>query len=130
MKLLGIDYGTRRVGLAVGDTESRLAVPFEVFNVGSNFWEQLTALVKKETIDEMVVGMPLSLRDGGEGGEMVAAARSFIADLRVRIPLPIHEVDERFSTDMAGRLLDIRKKDLDAVAAAVILQSYLDRVSL
>lgn len=127
MKYLGIDFGTRRVGLAMGDTETRVAMPLEILLMDEKFWERLTKLVRDEKVDEIVVGMPRSLRDAGVHGQTATLVADFIDELKMRVPLPVHEEDERFSTALANRLLKGSKKDRDSVAAAAILQSYLDR---
>lgn len=129
MKYLGIDFGTRRVGLAVGDTETRVAMPLETLSADEKFWERLTKLVQDEKVDEIVVGMPRSLRDAGVHGEIATLVADFIDELKTRVPLPVHEEDERLSTALADRLLKGSKRDRDAVAAAAILQTYLDRTA-
>lgn len=130
MKYLGIDFGLRRVGLALGDTETRVAMPIETVLLDSEIWDRLAKLVREENIEEIVVGMPRSLRDAGVHGEVATLAHDFIDECKTRLAIPVHEEDERFSTALADRLLKTHtKKDRDSVAAAAILQSYLDRTA-
>lgn len=127
MRLLGIDFGTKRIGLAVGDTEIRIATPLRTLANDTTLWQSLIEIVRGEEIREIVVGMPHSFKEKREAGEAERAVQQFIDELRARVPLPIKTEDERFSTHLAHRLLGSIKKDRDAVAAAVILQSYFDR---
>ncbi len=127
MKYLGIDYGTKRVGIAVGDSESKIAMPLTTLVSNETFWDALARLLKDEEIDEVVIGMPVTLRKGTREGETVRGVEWFMNELAQRFSLPTHEEDERFSTDMAGRFTGGAKKDRDAIAAAIILQSYLDK---
>lgn len=130
MKYLGIDFGLRRVGLALGDADTRVAVPIETVLMDEKIWDRLGKLVREEAIQEMVVGMPRSLRDAGVHGEIATLAKDFIDECKSRFSLAVHEEDERFSTALANRLLKTHtKKDRDSVAAAAILQSYLDRTA-
>lgn len=126
MKLLGIDFGTKRVGLAIGDTDSKVAVPLEVLLFDERFWDELVRLIQKEEIEGIVVGLPQTLR--GEEGKIAEAVREFMGELKTRVSVPVYEEDERMSSKMADRFPEAAKKDRDAVAAAIILQSHLDRL--
>ncbi|MBI4280749.1 Holliday junction resolvase RuvX, partial [Candidatus Uhrbacteria bacterium] len=118
MKLLGIDYGTKRIGLAVGDTESRLASPLFTLQNDKNFWDAFLKLIEDEKIDQTVIGLPLSLRQkNGKEGETEQEVRQFIIELQKRASLPAATEDERFSSDLADRLVGLKGKDRDAVAA-------------
>ncbi len=128
MKLLGLDYGRQHLGLAIGDTELRLASPLITLKNGPRFWNGIAKILKEEEIGAIVIGWPLSLSGGAIAGEALREVQTLSEELGRRFALPIYVEDERFSTDLAARLLVGRKKDQDAVAAAVILQSYLDRL--
>lgn len=129
MKLLGIDYGAKRVGLALADMETKLAVPLRTMVYDDTFWSSFADLVREEPIERIVVGMPKSLRGGAARGTSEGEVEKFIEELKQRFPAAtLATEDERFSTRLAHRLLGGLKKDQDAVAAAVILQSYLDRL--
>lgn len=131
MKLLGIDYGTKRIGLAVGDTDSKIASPIKTLSFDESFWSNLKSIVREERIEKIIVGMPKSLgvkRNEETKMESEKGVERFIEKLK-NLKISIETEDERFSTHLANRLLGNIKKDRDAVAAAVILQSYLDRPS-
>lgn len=133
MRFLGLDVGRSRVGVALSDPDGRLAFPFTVINAArtSEVYSQLKGIVDKEKVDEVVVGLPLTLR--GERGPQARETTSFADGLSGELGIPIHFWDERLSTKKAGQVLseaDIRaarrKQVVDMVAATVILQSYLD----
>lgn len=128
MKFLGIDFGTRRVGLAVGDTETKLAVSLKTLFFDSRFWDELEKVAREEEIDEFVLGMPRSMKDAGEAGELARKVKEFKKELAARLSLPIHEEDERLSSAAADRFIKETGGDRDAVAASIILQSYLDHI--
>ncbi|MDR7550371.1 MAG: Holliday junction resolvase RuvX [Armatimonadota bacterium] len=133
-RVLAIDPGERRWGLAVSDPTGRIALPLEVYErVG---WREdvayLRAVIARYGAGELVVGRPLTAR-GGAGVQAGRAAR-LAARLREALRLPVTEVDERFSTAAAERTLRAggvrsrqRRARRDAIAAALILQPYLDR---
>ncbi len=130
--LLGIDFGLRRLGLAVSDPERRVAVPLGVHDLRRDgpFADRLPALVREREVGGIVVGLPLRA-DGGEG-DMAARARGFADELARLTGLAVRLVDERYtSSEAAGRLRDgggrrIAKGRIDAVSAQILLQSHLD----
>lgn len=122
-RYLGIDYGEKRIGLALGDSESRIAIPFEVV---ANL-DEVIKIIKQEEIDEIVIGLPLTMKS--EAGIMSGVVDKFIAELITKTKLPIIEMDERLSSISADKLLGSKDKSRrDAVAAMVILQTYLDKL--
>ncbi len=139
MRVLAIDHGERRLGLAISDPSGTIAMPLEVLSrVG---WVKdlasLRRVIDAQRVDEIVVGRPLTTH--GAVGPQAHAAMRFAARLRETLALPVTEVDERFSTTAAERVLREggrrsrdrgardRRTRRDAVAAALILQPYLDR---
>lgn len=136
MRVLGIDLGSTRVGIAVGDTETRLATPVEVLvRRGADLAADRRAirdLVAEWEATQIVVGLPLSL-DGTDGPAATAARAEAIEIERVTgVPVALH--DERLSTVTAHHALREaglssrrRRSVVDAMAAAVILQDWLDR---
>jgi putative Holliday junction resolvase len=133
-RLLGIDVGTRRVGVAVSDPTGTIAQSLTVFPRRS--WEQIiravAAVTREYRVDAVVVGLPVRLT--GEEGEAAAAARKFAERLRAAVEAPVLLEDERLSTAEAERVMleaDVRRAKRrarrDAVAAALILQRHLDR---
>ena len=133
--ILGIDPGERRVGLAVADFETRFARPLEV--IDSQAQEpvaRIKALVEGLGVSTVVVGRPVGL--GGTGGAAVQRQQRLVAQLRAAVAVPVVEHDERLTTVVAERGLRAagasgarRKAMRDAVAAQVMLQSYLDRAT-
>ena len=132
-RLLGVDYGSVRIGLAVSDPERRLASPLAVYERRGRERdaEYFHALTAAEEIGVLVVGLPVHL-DGREG-QKAAEARTFGAWLAETTGLPVVFWDERFSTVeaesalwQAGLTHKKRKARRDRVAAQILLQAYLD----
>lgn len=136
MKILGLDYGDRRIGVALSDAFGWTAQGLEVIERRreGNEIERITELVKMNEVSEIVVGLPKNM-DGSVGprGEICI---EFAETLRETLDLPVHLWDERLSTVSAERALleaDVsrkkRKKVVDKMAASLILQNYLDAKS-
>lgn len=132
MRLLGVDTGEKRIGLAVCDPLGIVAVPLCVLaRRGRGDLEDIAEIARREAVEEIVVGLPLSLN--GTTGPQALRALHFGHALREQSGLPVVFWDERFSTVEAERgMLDAglsrRRRDArrDASAAAVMLQDYLD----
>jgi putative Holliday junction resolvase len=131
--VLGIDLGDARIGVAISDPERRLAVPVVTVHVGQPPGELLAIarLAGERGATLIVVGLPLSLR--GEHGVRAGHAESFADALRGVVDVPVELHDERLSTVEAERALAAagtrgreRRRAVDAAAAAVILQAWLD----
>lgn len=132
-RLLGLDYGTVRVGFAVSDEEQRLAVPLETYTRRNREHDarHLNAMIGDYRIIGLVVGLPLHM--GGEEGEKAGEARRFGAWAAEVSGLPVAFWDERLSTaqadeHLAAAKLNPKKRKLlrDKIAAQIMLQSYLD----
>ena len=133
--VLGFDFGRRCIGVAVGETVTGGVRPLAALTAhnGEPDWPALDTLLHTWMPAALVVGLPLD-HDGG-GRAITAAARAFAAQLRARYALPVHLCDERHSSQEATRRFAAqrargqrRRRDaarLDAVAAAVILESWL-----
>lgn len=133
-RVLAIDPGERRLGIAISDPMGRIALPLEVRErTGwSGDLAYLRKLVETYRVGEVVVGRPLTA--GGAVGHQAESAARFALRLRAALWIPVVEVDERFSTAGADRAMREggaagrqRRRQRDAVAAALILQPYLDR---
>lgn len=131
-RYMGVDFGEKRVGLAHADDEQRLAIPHRVFEFGDSREEDMEhlALIIKGDADVIVVGLPLT--KAGEEGPMAKKVREFAQDLQFRTDLPLHFQDERFTTRanvglLQGMPTEERRKLEDALAAAGILQTWLDK---
>ena len=128
---MGIDYGSRRVGVALSDRLGIAAHPFEVLEAGPGLGRRLADLVAAEDVAKVVVGLPVSL----DGSEHAAARRTrrFVDRLRPLVGVEVVLYDERLTTRIAeGVLVEAgtsrakRRRRVDKVAAAVMLQGYLD----
>lgn len=135
-KLLGIDYGSRRIGAATGDTQTRIALPLRVVASKGEPVQDAAAvaeLARREGIDAFVVGLPLNMRDGSDSRQ-TTLTRAFAAQLAEASRLPVHLQDERLTSYAAAEVLDEagvpakKRRGLnDLIAAQKILQAYLDR---
>ncbi|MFM7551235.1 MAG: Holliday junction resolvase RuvX [Actinomycetota bacterium] len=125
MKVLALDYGTARTGVAVGDATGALARPLEVIErVGAPAgMARLLAIVAEHEPDLLLVGLPV-LPDGGRG-EQADATLAFVGRLRAACEVPIEMEDERFTSRIAQTKGGAA--GLDARAAAELLQGWLDR---
>jgi putative Holliday junction resolvase len=132
-RVLGLDPGERRIGVAISDATGTIATPVEFIDRKVRGYEQrLQHLCSEWEITEIVIGLPLSL-DGAEG-PAAARVREFGVDVAVVAGLPVLFQDERFTTVTAERALiegGVRRRSRtskrDQVAAAVMLQSFLDK---
>lgn len=135
--LLGFDFGEARIGVAVGEFETAQANPLTTIHAQSNRarFDAIGALIAEWQPVQLVVGLPLGL--DGEPQQRTARCQRFANQLNGRYGLPVATVDERFSSAEAERLLgdaglkhwQDRKPVLDAAAAQIILQHYLDKTS-
>lgn len=128
MKFLGIDYGEKNIGLATGDDETRLASPFGILeNKDRDFvLGGLKEICLEEEIGKIIIGLPLTM--SGEIGPQAGRVNDFIYFLKNNFDFPIETEDERLTSAMVDKLIEESGvKERDAVAAMIILQSYLDR---
>jgi putative Holliday junction resolvase len=127
---LGIDYGEKRIGLATGDLETRIASPFMILeNNGDDFvLKEIKKICEGEKIEKIIVGLPLTLE--AKKGEQANEVLNFIDFLKNNIPIPVEIEDERMTSVMVDKLDGARRgrKERDAVSAMIILQSYFDHV--
>ena len=128
---LGIDYGHVRIGVAVGDSDTRLARPLQTLQKVAEPARTIGALAYIEAATELVVGLPRSL--DGEDTIQTAAVRAFAHHLHVTLGHPVHLMDEAATSSQAEAELKARGKayakgDIDQLAATIILQDYLDQL--
>jgi putative Holliday junction resolvase len=130
--LLGFDFGTKRIGVAVGQTVTGTARPLAVLNAkqGIPAWENVKALIDTWQPDALIVGIPLNM-DGSEQ-PLTLAARRFAHALEKNFKLPVYGMDERLtSVDARARVFDeggykaLKNASIDSVAAQLILQNWL-----
>lgn len=133
MRILAIDHGTRRMGIAVGDDSTSLATPVEYIPAQpfADFLVRLRQLLREREADLILVGMPRNM--DGSYGPAALKVQEFVAVLKETIAIPIKTWDERLTSAQANRFLsqaevkrDKRRERVDQIAAAILLQSYLD----
>lgn len=124
MKVLALDYGSARTGVAVSDPTGTLARPLEVVEKASTTagLRRLAEVIEREEVERIVVGLPVTLR--GERGAQAEETEAFVSALRGITDVPIESFDERFTTKLA----EAQPSDAppDAVAAAHLLSTYLE----
>ncbi len=135
MKAMGIDFGLKRIGVAFSDETKFLATPYEVY-VRQNPEQDLqhfVDLINKNKVDEVVCGLPMNMQ--GDEQEIADQTREFMDELQAKVAVRLSFVDERLSSVLAEDVLKQserdwrkRKQKLDAVAASIILQDYLDNM--
>ena len=132
MRILAIDHGDKRIGLAICDEEERVAVPYGMMeNRGTDFVvQEFTRIVHEERIEKMLVGLPLHIDERATNAQLQKVHR-FIGVLRGALQVTIETIDERFSSVEADRRVEGIPKKLraqrDALAATIFLQDYLDQ---
>lgn len=133
-RYLGIDYGEKRVGLAISDPTLTIAQPLQTLQYASvkKLILNILNVVKEKEIEKIVLGLPLNLK--GKDSSKTKEVRQFAEDLKNQLKIPIELMDERFTTMEAQRILrqlgkrGSKSRDIiDQVAAQNILQTYLDR---
>jgi putative Holliday junction resolvase len=127
-RILAIDPGERRIGVAAADTRVGVAVPLTTIEAGRDPVEAVARLAEEQGASAIVVGLALSL--SGALGPQARRAQELAQALSERLDIPVHTWDERLSTAQARRQgppgRRARRGDLDAAAAAITLQAYLD----
>lgn len=119
---LGVDWGEARIGLALGDNETKLASPFKTVSE----LKEVLAVIKEEEIDEVVIGRPFKMLNSKF--QISNQYQNFFQKLKQEIKIPVIEIDERLSSKAADRLEGNKKTKAgrDEIAAMIILQQYLD----
>ena len=126
MRVLAIDIGERRIGVAIADARAPVAIPLETVEAGPDPVETVVRLVERHRADMLLVGLPVSLTGAlGPQGQRVMA---LVEELSGRLSIPVETWDERLSTVEAERRLGRAspKERRDALAAAIVLQAFLD----
>ncbi|MEI8174544.1 MAG: Holliday junction resolvase RuvX [bacterium] len=143
MKFLGIDYGTKRIGVAVSDENGSLAFPKEIVLNNANAMDRLGKIVEENNIDEFLIGESVDF--SGKLNVLSARIEVFILELQDRFKLPVHKQKEFLTSVEARRskngkveaspsqahskVKQIKSGRIDASAAALILQRYLDKIN-
>lgn len=133
MRILALDHGTKRIGLAISDEMGLIAQPLEYLPAQplTEFMGRLREIIDSRGVREMLVGIPRNMN--GTYGPAAEKAREFAGELRATFPIPVKTWDERLTSVQANRSLieagvrrEKRREKVDATAAAILLQSYLD----
>ena len=136
MRSLGLDVGDKRIGIALSDPGGILASPLTIINRDDDatVFDDIIEIASEKEVVQIIVGLPRSMN--GSIGNQAEKVEDFVQELRSHTEIPIELRDERLSTVSAGRLMQEAKTKksrdkarLDAIAAAIILQSYLDEGS-
>ena len=130
MRLLGIDYGKKKIGLALGDTASKIAVPLEVvYKQGDEAVRDVLKVIKSDGMEGIVIGIPSAVATH-TNQKQIDIVRAFITELQKQTSIPIFEEDEAFTTAESQRLMSDEGAiaDEDALAAMIIVQSYMNRM--
>lgn len=124
MRYLGIDYGTKRLGLAISDEASGFSFPHAIIPNDAKLLKALASIIETESIGAIVVGDTLSLEGGAN--RVTEEAQKFVDDLTAFVDVPVHRAREGNSSAEAMRYAPARKRHDDSAAAAIILQRFLD----
>jgi putative Holliday junction resolvase len=137
MRILALDHGTKRIGVALSDELKMIGQPLEFIEAEpfAGFLVRLKELIRTKEVELILVGMPRNM--DGSYGEAAAKVREFVAVLKETLTVPLRLWDERLTSTQANRLLIAgnvrrgdRKEKVDKMAAAILLQSYLDSLTL
>ena len=136
MRILALDHGTRRIGVAVSDELKMIAQPLEFIPAEpfADVLARLKEIILQKEVELILVGMPRNM--DGSYGPAALKVREFVAVLKDKIAVPIQTWDERLTSAQAQRFLiqggvrrEQRKQKVDKTAAAILLQSYLDSLT-
>jgi putative holliday junction resolvase len=133
MRILGLDHGTRRIGVALSDETLTIASPLEYIMADpfDKVVSRLQGIISEKEVNLILIGMPRNM--DGTYGPAAQKVKDFVAALQPHISVPFKYWDERLTSAQANRVLlqgnvrrDKRKQNVDKMAAAILLQSYLD----
>ena len=136
MRILALDHGTKRIGVAVSDELKMIASPMEFIPAEpfAKFLERLKEIIHEKEIEMILIGMPRNMN--GSYGPAALKVQEFVAVLKDAITIPIKTWDERLTSAQANKFLiqgEVRRADrkqkVDKAAAAILLQSYLDSIT-
>lgn len=136
MRILALDHGTKRIGVAVSDEMKMIATPLEYIPAEpfAGFLARLKEIIREKEVELIIIGMPRNM--DGSYGPAALKVQEFSAVLKDAIAIPIKALDERLTTVQAQKFLiqgnvrrDKRKEKVDKTAAAILLQSYLDSLT-
>lgn len=133
MRIVGLDLGEKRIGVAAADDRTRVAIPVSTVTVKGGELETVIEILKDQRADQLVIGLPLSM--SGAVNPQGQHVLEVVEQLRARLSIPVHTWDERLTTVQASRTLTGPRRGKsartamagrDAVAAAIMLQAFVD----
>lgn len=128
-RVLGIDYGTKYIGLALSDKDKKMAFPLEIIeNKLNKIKKEIQSLIKEKDISEIVIGLPKDAK--GEPNELTKKVLNFSEKLKKEFSLPVYFIDERFTSAEIRKLYAGKKIATHAKAACLILDSFLSRLKI
>jgi putative Holliday junction resolvase len=129
MKILGLDVGDKKIGVAISDKLETISIPLTVIKNNENTRDNLNKLIKENDIKIIVVGIPYTLK--GTIGFQAKKVISFIDDILKNFGLEIVYIDERFTSKISKKVLGAKNRDglVDKISASLILDDYLNRKS-
>lgn len=127
MRILGLDIGDKRIGVAISDELEIISTPLEVISNDKKVKEKLQKLINEYKIKKIVVGMPYTLK--GEVGIQAKKVINFVEDIVMSAGIEVDYIDERYTTKIPLKLLEKKSKSkiIDKFSASIILKDYLDR---
>ena len=128
MKILGLDIGEKRIGIAISDRDEKLSAPYGIIKNDCNFKPNIEKIISEYHIKKIVIGMPYTLR--GDIGPQARKVIEFVKDNINFENVDIDYFDERFTSSIPEyniKKSNRKKKDIDKLSAAIILQDYLDK---
>jgi putative Holliday junction resolvase len=137
MRILALDHGTVRIGVAVSDELKMMAHPLEFIPADpfADFLVRLKEIIREKEVELILIGMPRNMN--GSYGPAALKVQVFVAALKDAVTIPVKAWDERLTSAQANKILrdnkvrgDKRKEQVDKMAAAILLQSYLDSVGM
>jgi len=136
MRILALDHGTKRIGVAVSDEMKMIATPLEYIPAEpfAEFLARLREILREKEVELIIIGMPRNM--DGSYGPAALKVQEFVAVLKNALTIPLKTLDERLTTVQAQRFLiqgnvrrDKRREKVDKTAAAILLQGYLDSLA-
>lgn len=136
MRILALDHGTKRIGIALSDELKMIATPLEfvLAEPFTDFVKRLKEIIREKEVELILIGMPRNM--DGSYGPAALKVQEFIAVLKDLVAIPIQTWDERLTSAQAQRFLiqggvrrQERKEKVDKMAASILLQSYLDSLT-
>ncbi|MHB1686176.1 MAG: Holliday junction resolvase RuvX [Ignavibacteriaceae bacterium] len=134
-RIMAIDYGAKRIGLALTDPLLTFAYPFKTLLNDKNFWKEIISISEKKNVSKIILGLPL--KENGEEYELTATVLKFKTELEKKLSIEVLTRDERYTSSIAQSIITAtvskksKRKDkslVDQSAAAIILQDYLNEI--